>query len=236
MKYSAILFDMDGTLVPMDMKTFTNNFMEKLLKKVARPDIPNEVAIKNTWLGIKAMVKNDGKELNETVFTKCYQEMYGDELTQEILKETIAFYQEDFWQVKEVVGENPYAKEAVRLAHEKADMVILATNPFFPMVAQKERLRWVDLSSEDFDWITAYENSNFCKPNPNYYHMICEKMGLKPSECLMIGNDVKEDMKTCTEAGMDGYLVTDCVIPCEGYEWTGPSGTFIEMLEFLRTL
>ncbi len=236
MKYKAILFDMDGTLVPMDMQVFINSFMEKLLKKLEYLGVPSETAMKNTWKGIKAMVENDGTQLNEAVFRSTYLELYGEETTQEIMEKTIEFYQDEFCLVKSDVGENPLAKEAVRLAHEKADIVILATNPFFPMVAQKERLRWVDLDTSDFDLITSYENSNFCKPNPNYFLMICEKMGLNPSECLMIGNDEREDMKTAAAAGMDGYLITDCLIPCEDYTWTGPSGTFPELLEYLKTL
>ena len=236
MKYKAILFDMDGTLVPMDMNVFTQSFIGKLLQKVSHPDIPAEVAMKNTWKGIHAMINNDGAMTNEAVFIRFYQNVYGDALTQEIIEQTTRFYKEDFCQVKADVGENPLAAEAIRLAHEKADLVILATNPLFPMIAQEERLHWVNLQQEDFDLITSYENSSFSKPNPEYYHMICAKMGISPSECLMIGNDEKEDMQTAAMAGMDGYLITDCLIPCSEYHWEGPRGSFSEMLEYLRAL
>ena len=53
----------------------------------------------------------------------------------------------------------------------------------------------------------------------------------------MIGNDVSEDTLASTAAGMDAYLVTDCLIPAkDGREWTGKSGTFAEMIEMLNNL
>ena len=61
-------------------------------------------------------------------------------------------------------------------------------------------------------------------------------MGLKPEECLHIGNDELEDMYCCGRAGIDGYLVTDCLIPDEKYAYDGPRGSFAEMLEMLKGL
>ncbi|MCF0110476.1 MAG: HAD family hydrolase, partial [Erysipelotrichaceae bacterium] len=39
MKYQAILFDMDGTLVPMDLQTFLNGYLKLLLKKLEKHNI-----------------------------------------------------------------------------------------------------------------------------------------------------------------------------------------------------
>ena len=36
MKYKAILFDMDGTLVPMDLNAFTKGYFQLLFKKLAK--------------------------------------------------------------------------------------------------------------------------------------------------------------------------------------------------------
>ena len=47
--------------------------------------------------------------------------------------------------------------------------------------------------------------------NLKYYEEILEKNGLKPEECVMIGNDVSEDMIT-EKLGMKAFLLTDCLI------------------------
>ena len=52
----------------------------------------------------------------------------------------------------------------------------------------------------------------------------------------MIGNDELEDMYAASNAGMDCYLVTDCVIPSSEHPWEGPKGTFSEMVEMLKSL
>ena len=36
MKYQAILFDMDGTLVPMDIQRFTKGYFQLLFRKLPR--------------------------------------------------------------------------------------------------------------------------------------------------------------------------------------------------------
>ena len=132
--------------------------------------------------------------------------------------------------------ERQKAKEAVSAAREKCEKVVLATNPIFPMVGQESRLSWVDLSKNDFDYITSYESESFGKPNPRYFSEVCKKMGFLPEECLMIGNDVKEDMLAAKAAGMDSYLVTDYQILDSETIWEGKQGTFAEMIEMLRSL
>ena len=143
------------------------------------------------------------------------------------------FYSNEFHKVKAYMGENLLAKKAVELAHRLAPKVILATNPIFPMVAQLARLSWVGLGEEDFDYITAYEDQYFCKPNPRYFEEICKKMEVDPTKCLMIGNDELEDMHTTSVVGMDGYMVTDSEMLREGFPWNGKKGTFEELIEWI---
>ena len=48
------------------------------------------------------------------------------------------------------------------------------------------------LQPEVFAPITTYENSRYCKPNPDYYREILDKLGLLPEDCIMVGNGVAE--------------------------------------------
>ena len=87
---------------------------------------------------------------------------------------------------------------------------------------------------EDFEYFTTFENSHYCKPNLDYYREILEKRSLKPEECLMVGNDVGEDMVT-EQLGMKTFLLTDCLINKENKDIAQyPHGSFEELKEYIR--
>ena len=122
------------------------------------------------------------------------------------------FYYTDFHKAKAVCGENPLAKQMVDLAHTRAEKVVLATNPLFPTCAVESRLSWIGLTPGDFDYITTYENSSCCKPTAAYYQAICRALALDPAQCLMVGNDLKEDGFGASQAGLSVHITTDCLI------------------------
>lgn len=235
MKPTAILFDLDGTLLPMDQDAFTKAYFKELAKVLAPLGMSPEVLIPAVWDGTKAMVMNDGQRRNMEVFWERFRQTTGQE-PERFRPACDRFYSEEFNLARHAAGENSLAKEAVGLARAKADKVILATNPLFPMNGQITRMGWVELTPEDFDLVTSYESDSFCKPNPQYYRSICERMGLDPAACLMIGNDEREDMLAAASLGMSAYLVTDCRIPCAEHPWQGPQGSFADMVEMLKAL
>ena len=235
MNYKAILFDMDGTLVPMDNDVFTKGYFKELAKKLSPLGLAPDALIAAVWTGTKAMVKNDGTQPNVEVFWDTFAKVTGKDVS-EFRAQSDTFYVHEFMAAKAYTQENPLAKEAICLAHLAAEKVVCASNPLFPLTGQQSRMSWVGLVPEDFDLITSYESDSFCKPNPKYFLSICERLGVSPAECLLIGNDEEEDMHAASSVGMDCYLVTDCVIRREQCPWNGRSGTFAEMVEFLRTL
>lgn len=235
MQYQAIMFDLDGTLLPMEVRSFAKAYFLALAKELAPFGVPAEKLVEAIMAGTEAMMRNDGSQLNADVFWAHFSRLTG------IAREQVepicdAFYAGGFHAARVATGENPLAVEAVRAAREKAEKVILATNPLFPMAGQLTRLSWLGLKKEDFDLVTCYSSDRFCKPNPAYFTDICARMGLEPGRCLMIGNDDREDMVTAAAAGIPGYLVTDCRIPMADAPWQGPQGTFADMLAMLKAL
>lgn len=235
MRYKAILFDMDGTLLPMDTDQFTRGYFKSLYMKLAKFGLPAEHFGKIMWAGVSAMVKNDGSMTNEEAFWIDFKQRTGLE-KDGINEECLEFYGKEFHSAKVFTGENPLAAVAVQIAHEKAEQVVLATNPLFPMVGQETRMSWVGLKPEDFALVTCYEKDTYCKPNPKYFLSVCERIGVEPADCLMIGNDEGEDMYAASSVGMDCYLITDCMIADEKHPWNGPKGSFADMVEMLKAL
>ncbi len=228
----TVLFDLDGTLLPMDQDDFVNAYFKYLAEKLLPYGYEPKKLMGSIWKGTEAMVNNDGSCSNEEAFWKLFATIYGERVRED---EPLfdAFYRNEFGNVAKICGFQPMAAKVVKELKEKGYRVILATNPIFPQVATWSRIRWAGLSPEDFEWITTYENSSYCKPNPAYYFEIMRKLDTDPGECLMVGNDVTEDMAAET-IGMKVFLLTDCLINKEGKDLElYPHGGFPELAKLI---
>ncbi len=230
MSIKVVLFDLDGTLLPMDQDIFVKTYFGLLAKKLAHYGYEPDKLIQSVWAGTSAMIKNDGKHSNEERFWKTFAETYGVDAKKDI-EVFDDFYRNEFAGVKEVCGYQPKAAETIHKLKEKGLRVALATNPLFPQIATQNRIRWAGLEPEEFEFYTTYETSRYCKPNLNYYEDILEQLNVEPQECLMVGNDVSEDM-IAEKLGMKVFLLTDCLINKEQKDISVyPSGSFEQLLE-----
>lgn len=214
MMYKNVLFDLDGTLLPMNMDAFTKLYFSSLCKRFCPVlDIVPDSLVNAVWKGTAAMIKNDNSKTNKERFWEVASKECGMDLTPYI-EQFDDYYLSEFIEAKRATQPTPFAKKCIELIRKnlpEGGKLIAATNPIFPEVATMRRLNWAEVSPNYFDYITVYENSGFCKPNLEYYKMICDKCGIRPDESLMIGNDVDEDM-VAAELGFDTYLVTDTMI------------------------
>ena len=205
----AVLFDLDGTLLPMDQEVFVKDYLGRMAAFLTPHGYDPEKLIQAVWKGTGAMVKNDGKTRNEDVFWRVFNDMMEKDARQDsaLFEE---FYRGDFQKARQSCGFQPAAAPAVREIRSLGYQVILATNPLFPAIATQSRIRWAGLTPEDFECITTYENARFCKPNPDYYQEIL---------------------------GMRVFLLTDCLINRNGKDISRyPSGGFPELLQYVRSL
>ncbi len=232
----AILFDLDGTLLPMDNDYFTKVYFHYLAQSArAWGYTDKEQLIKAVWAGVAAMVRNDGSRSNSEAFWECFGGIYGKSAGEDMEKFD-RFYATEFNKAKESTFPTPLAKEALEIARTKAEHVILATNPIFPYVADASRLSWLGLKMEDFDLVTDYDNCSYSKPNPDYYRAIMKQFSLDPAQCLMVGNDVDEDVVAAGSIGLPCFLLDDYVINRKNKEVTCPRGSYEDMLNYLKTL
>lgn len=235
MAITTVLFDLDGTLLPMDQDVFAKYYFGLLAARLAPYGYQPEALIAAIWAGTAAMVKNDGTITNEQAFWNDFASRYGEEARKDEPKFE-AFYQEDFDKVQSVCGFHPMAAQVLEVAKRKGLRTALATNPIFPAIATQKRIRWAGLQPEDFELYTTYENSTCSKPNPAYYREVMDKLGVRAEECLMVGNDVSEDM-IARELGMEVFLLTDCIINKAGRDISCyPHGDFPALLKYIENL
>ena len=225
---TTILFDLDGTLLPMDNDEFTKGYFGLLVKKLAPYGYDKQELVPAIWKGTAAMVKNDGKCSNYDVFWKTFAGALGDRVY-EAKPVFDDFYSNEFNNAKAFCGSDNKANEAVKTAQKLGYRTALASNPLFPIEAQKARVKWAGIDPGLFEFIASYENLSYCKPNPDYYRALAKQLDVKPEECLMVGNDVSEDMIAET-VGMSVFLLTDCIINKENKDISAYSkGSFDEL-------
>lgn len=231
----AILFDLDGTLLPSDQDEFTAKYFEALAAHHARRGNDPKRVVDCVWKGTVAMLKNKGEDTNENVFWRVFEAEFGQSKA-DIKHVFDDFYASDFDQIKSLCGFTEKANMAVKAAKAHGVPVVLATNPIFPIEAQVKRVQWAGVDPDDFAFITSYENSRYCKPRPEYYMDIANELGCRPDECLMIGNDTSDDM-TAAKIGMKVFLITDCLINKPDLDISAfPHGDAGELVEFLKVL
>ena len=217
MKYEAILFDLDGTLIGLDIERFLPAYMKEIQGWVARKMDPVPF-MKRFEVAVGAMLDDDTPHLtNEQVFFEAL--LPGlPQVTRDDCQEMFdAFYTEVFPGLAHHCNEVRDARMVINRLRKAKCRLVLATNPVFPRPAVKQRLEWGALNPGDFEHITSYENSRYCKPRPGYYRDILNLLDLEAEDVLMVGNDRGEDL-AAGELGIDTYLVDGYIIERPGVD------------------
>lgn len=235
MKIKAVLFDLDGTLLPMDQDVFVATYFGALADKLSGYGYDKEALTAVIWRGMKAMMKNTTDRTNETLFWEAFSDTYGDRGRQDIaLFEE--FYEKDFPRVQKAVGFDERARDTVALVKSLGYRVALATNPMFPKTATYQRTTWAGLDPDDFEIISTFEDFTRCKPNPEYFNELLSKLHLTPDEVVMVGNDAIEDM-AAAKLGIPVFLLTHSLVNRKGIDLSDiPHGDFDDLAAWIRAI
>lgn len=234
-RYRAVCFDLDGTLLPMDLDLFMGGYFSSLGRFVAARGIDEKNFLKGLKAGTKAMAVSGEDLSNEDAFwNEMLKHVDGDARDwQDLLDE---FYHTDFTLVGKDVVPDPSAARAVKTLREKGYTLALTTMPMFPPVATAERLRWARVDARDFARISTYDNSRSVKPRPAYYAENLAALGVRGEDVLMVGNNTVEDL-AFLDLGVDAYVVTDNLIDPLGYDFsTVKHGSMADFAAWTETL
>ena len=233
-KLNTVLFDLDGTLLPINGEAFEAIYFKGLSSYFLDKYEPKEF-IKLIWTATKAMVLDTSSKTNEEAFMDALQALVNEDITwmQERFNQ---FYLNEFDQIKIAVTPNPSIQEAVKLLKEKGYRLIIATNPMFPKIAIEKRIEWTGCDRNDFEYVTSFEKNHYCKPQLKFYEEVLSDLNLDASQCLMVGNDINEDM-IVSKLNMSTYLITnhviqDTIIP----DSVNYSGNYDDFYQFVKSL
>ncbi len=206
MPLKAILFDLDNTLILFKEAEFYKTYNRALysyFQDIMKPDEFGEKLLYST----QKIIENDGSVSNLDHFMNTFSAGNSHDKSA-LLKRFETFYEKDFAQFRSLMKPAENVRDVMLHAFDADLIVVIATNPMFPMNVQQMRLDWAGIGDLPFDLITSVENSTFCKPNLQYYQEITDKLDILPTSCIMVGNDPFNDM-IAAKVGMKTYLTTD---------------------------
>lgn len=234
---SVLLFDLDGTLLPMDREEFTRAYLPAISAHAAVFGEPKAI-MGSIWQACVDMFKATGGEGTlEQVFWRGFTERSG--IAQGVIEACFESYyrSEAFDALQTMTPAEPLAQAIVRAAHASGRRVVLATSPLFPRIATEKRICWAGLVPEDFELITTFEDFHAAKPHRRYYEELLEKLHVEPADCVMIGNDVQEDLAAPYAMGMETFLLTNHAILHDGMAYHADNeGVYEDLLAWLQAL
>jgi FMN phosphatase YigB (HAD superfamily) len=213
--FKAILLDLDATLLNIDMELFLTQYFKKMTQMAKEFGIKHyDKLSRQVWQSTEVMIADlDPHTTNEEAFMQHFLNSVWFCEENQMREFFDFFYEKGFPQLQEYCQPFQGIPEMVEKLTKK-HRVVIATNAVFPLKALQYRINWANLGHLDFDLITSYETMHFCKPHVQYYQEIADRIGVHPKDCLMVGNDMGEDL-VAQELGMKTFLVEDMVIKKE---------------------
>jgi len=203
----AILFDLDDTLLLNDSDRFLSHYYRALVSRV-QEIVPVGRFADALGVATRAMERNDGGNgTNAEVFAREFFPRVGRD-PEELMPVFLDFYAHEFEALSVLTAVDPAARELVSWAFDGGLQVAIATQPLFPRIAILSRLRWAGVPYEEFPYhyVACYEEMHACKPHPQFFLEIVRALGLRPEECLMVGDSSEADMPA-HDVGLRTYLV-----------------------------
>lgn len=202
----AVFLDLDNTMVLFDERSYFRQYFAKITPEFSDLFTPGE--FEERYLRAALSLKgNTGAVSNRDFFLENF--CNGDACQgKAIWRRFMTFYGDGHSRIR-VDASVPDGLNGVLDALRRSGLkLVIASNPVFPAAAQKGRLAWGDIDPGQFDFFTEIENMTFVKPRIGYYRQICQKIGEPPEACLMVGNDLQNDM-VAKRAGLKTYLTRE---------------------------
>jgi beta-phosphoglucomutase-like phosphatase (HAD superfamily) len=224
----AVLFDLDGTLLDIEVPSFLGRYF-KALGATVEQHFPGRGLMTAILEATDAMQLPHPGRTNRDVFYEDFLTRTGVDLAEHwsVFEE---FYREQFPLLGDGYGPKKGARRAIETATALGLGVVVATQPIFPRSAIEHRLAWAGLADMGLGHITTYEIMHACKPLPDYFREAAAMVGADVHDCVMVGDDRTNDM-AAADIGMRTFYVGDS--PGTHADWTGDLDDLADLLEKL---
>jgi len=206
----AVLFDLDGTLLDIDIEAFLVTYFAALSEALAEVFGSGEdldLAMRAVSDATGAMMRPHDEHTNRQVFYKQFESLTGVDLAghDDLLER---FYRDVFPTLNAGIAPASGGLESIAAARECGLRIAVATNPIFPRAAILHRMAWAGISPDQVDVITDFDLMHATKPHPAYYRETAALLGVDPTDCLMVGDDRVLDL-SAADVGMRTFHVSE---------------------------
>ncbi|MDY0213597.1 MAG: HAD family hydrolase [Desulfuromonadaceae bacterium] len=228
----TILFDLDGTLLNVDMHQFIPAYLGGLAECLPT-DVDPSGFVRNMLKRTMERIEqgSDGSQTNEDFYLQAAKEDMGIE-AEHFRSGLECFYAETLPHLEQYIQPLPLAPEIITRCIDKQLRIIIATNPVFPLPVTEARLKWGRIDHFEYLHVSSYETSRHCKPNLAYFSELLDSFDLAPQQCLMVGNDTEHDL-SATHLGIKTFLVDTWVIDRGGAITPDFRGNHLDLYRFL---
>lgn len=231
----AILFDLDGTLLQVEMQEYIPTYAASLADRLSC-QADADKTVNAIFSAINGLINRaSGHISNELYFLQHIADRL--DLNIEAVNSSFTeFFSGDLTFLDPLMQPLSLARSLIEQSLERNLTIVIATNPVFPRAVVEARLDRAGLSDFDFRLVTCYENCRRCKPNPDYFTDILLHLNLEAEACLMVGNDSRHDL-AARKIGIPTFLVDTWLIDrCRGDFITDLRGDHSALLDFITTI
>jgi putative hydrolase of the HAD superfamily len=183
----AIIFDLDNTILDRthSFKNFTSSFLGTYFDHL---DSTQEILERIIFLD------QDGYKDKQDLFSELLGELPWK--VKPAVAELLDYDSSEY--VKNAVLMDQ-AREVIQHIRKKNYKTVLITNG--KTLIQYGKIDQLGLRNE-FDLIIVSEEAGFKKPDPRIFDMALRKLGLRPDECIFIGDHPLNDIEGAANIGM----------------------------------
>jgi FMN phosphatase YigB (HAD superfamily) len=190
---STLLFDLDGTLLDIDMPAFLKAYFSLAGRRfVSPPELPR-LTPALAAAARKMAAYRAGTHTLDRVFLEAFSPAVK-RLPIEVRGVFTAFHRAEFEQLRRLTAPRPAARPLLERALALGYELAIATNPVFFLEAIRARIRWAGLEGIPFTLVTCAEIMRCAKPHRHYFTQTLKLLGRRADECLMIGDSPGMDL------------------------------------------
>ncbi|MCC6187985.1 MAG: DinB family protein [Anaerolineales bacterium] len=203
---TTLLFDLDDTLLGNDMGVFLPAYFQTITEHFAGEPRAERLVAEMLNATRAMMANTDPARVLLDVFSDCFSPAMG--WTPEAwMAKFDAYYAGPYGALEPLTTRRPAARAILDWAFASGYDVAITTGPVFTLPALRGRLRWAGVDDYAFALVTASTNSHFAKPHPEYFAEVLGRLGRRPEQALVVGDDWHKDILPAAALGMPTYWI-----------------------------
>lgn len=206
----AVLLDLDETLLRVDIARFGETYLNSLAAWLHQrlPGLDLSVAAR----AVRAAEDMVGTLLDPT---RTLWQAYLSDLAACLglpgangLAEIVAgYFAGPYLDLAGVFQPLPFAGHLVAGLIAAGLKVVIATNPYFPLAAMRQRMAWAGLPAGGYGLISNIEEVHFVKPRQHFYEELLARIGVESDEAIMVGDNARNDIGPARQIGMATFYI-----------------------------